>query len=68
MKAYLLVAPRTLTPHIPEGFMIQVISCRTGNQPDASEVREAMIRAGITDSFDLSWCGPGNSTRKELKP
>ncbi len=67
MKTFLLQAPRTLTPRIPQGFVIQVISSRTGSQPDATEVREAMKRAGITDQQDLSWCSPGNWKIKELK-
>lgn len=67
MKTYLLQAPRDFTDAgIPKGFMIQVISSRTGSTPDVSEVKEALHRAGFTGHAD-SWASPGNWIVKELK-
>ena len=67
MKTFLLQAPRDFVDAgIPKGFMIQVISSRTGSFPDVSEVKEALHRAGFTGRAD-SWASPGNWIVKELK-
>ena len=53
MKTYLF--PRDFVDAgIPKGFMIQVISSRTGSTPDVSEVKDALHRAGFTGRAD-SW-------------
>lgn len=46
---------------------MQVVSAQAGDRPDVQEVKQAMIRAGLTDPVDLGWCGPGNWTIRELK-
>ncbi len=66
MKTYILRAPRDLTPLIPKGYRLQVISCRTGRQPDGSGVEEAMKRAGCKDVRELSWRSSGNWEVTEL--
>lgn len=67
MKTYLLKAPRDFVDAgIPQGFMIQVISCRTGTEPDVSEVWEALHRAGFSGRAD-SYASPGNWIVKEIK-
>ena len=67
MRTFLLQAPRDFVDAgIPQGFIIQVISSRTGSQPDASEVRDALHRAGFTGRAD-SYAAPGNWIVKELK-
>ena len=59
MKTFLLQAPRDfIDGGIPKGYILQVISTRTGNQPDVTEVIEAIRR---------SWAAPGNWIVKELK-
>ena len=50
---------------IPKGFMLQVISSRTGSSPDVSEVRDALHRAGFKGRAD-SWASPGNWIIKEV--
>lgn len=66
MKTFLLQASRDFVDAgIPKGFMLQVISSRTGSSPDASEVREALHRAGFKGRAD-SWASPGNWIIKEL--
>ena len=67
MKVFLLTAPRQLTPRIPQGFFLQVVSAQSGNRPDVQEVKQAMIRTGLTDPVDLGWSGPGNWNITELK-
>ena len=52
MKTYLLQALRDLIRHT-QGIYLQVISTRTGTQPDVTEVIEALRRAE-------SWAAPGN--------
>lgn len=67
MKTYLLQAPRDfIDGGIPKGYILQVISNRTGTQPDASEVREAIRRAGFGPRAE-SWAAPGNWIIKEIK-
>ena len=66
MKTFLLQAPRDFTDGgIPKGYMLQVISSRTGNQPDMTEVRDAIRRAGFGKRAE-SWVSPGNWIIKEL--
>ena len=66
MKTFLLQAPRDFVDAgIPKGFMLQVISSRTGSPPDVSEVRDALHRAGFNGRAD-SWAAPGNWIIKEL--
>lgn len=66
IKAYFLQAPRDFVDAgIPKGYMIQVISSRTGNRPDVKEVEEALMRAGFGKRA-LSWASPGNWIVKEL--
>ena len=66
MKTFLLQAPRDFTDGgIPKGYMLQVISSRTGNQPDMTEVRDAIRRAGFGKRAE-SWASPGNWIIKEL--
>lgn len=57
MKAYILIAPRYMDG-IPEGYMLQVVSNNTAG-PQATEIREALIRAGFS-GMALSWASPGN--------
>ncbi len=67
MKTYLLQAPRDFVDGgIPKGYVLQVISSRTGLQPDASEVRDAIRRAGFNKRAE-SYASPGNWIVKELK-
>lgn len=67
MRTFLVQAPRDFVDAgIPKGFMKQVISSRTGLAPDASEVKEALHRAGFTGRAD-SWASPGNWIVKVLK-
>ena len=67
MKTFLLQAPRDFVDAgIPKGFMLQVISSRTGGAPHVEEVKEALHRAGFTHKAD-SWAAPGNWIVKELK-
>ena len=67
MKTYLLQAPRDFNDGgIPKGYILQVISTRTGNQPDATEVMEALRRAGFSKRAE-SWAAPGNWIIKEVK-
>ena len=66
MKTFLLQAPRDFTDAgIPEGYMIQVISNRTGLQPDASEIAQALRNAGFGSRAE-SWASPGNWILEEL--
>ena len=67
MKTFLLQAPRDfIDGGIPKGYILQVISTRTGNQPDVTEVIEAIRRAGFSKRAE-SWAAPGNWIVKELK-
>ncbi len=66
MRTYILRAPRDLTPLIPKGYKLQVVSCPTGRQADISEVEYAMKRAGFNDVRELSWRFPGNWEVTEL--
>ena len=67
MKTYLLQAPCDFVDGgIPKGYVLQVISTRTGTQPDVSEVRDAIRRAGFNKRAE-SWAAPGNWIIKELK-
>lgn len=67
MKTFLLQAPRDFVDAgIPKGYMIQVISSRTGTRPDVTEVIEALRRAGFNKRAE-SWAAPGNWIIKELK-
>ena len=66
MKTFLLQAPRDFVDAgIPKGYILQVMSSRTGSQPDASEVREALRRAGFNKRAE-SWASPGNWIVREL--
>lgn len=66
MKTFLLQAPRDFVDAgIPKGYIIQVVSSRTGSQPNASEVREALHRAGFNKRAE-SWASPGNWIVREL--
>lgn len=66
MKTYLLQSPRDyVDADIPKGYMLQVISSRTGNRPDMTEVRDALHRAGFGNRAD-SYASPGNWIVKEL--
>lgn len=66
MKTFLLQAPRDFTDGgIPKGYLLQVISSRTGSQPDMSEVKDAICRAGFGKRAE-SWASPGNWIIKEL--
>lgn len=59
MKTFLLQAPRDFVDAgIPKGYMLQVISSRSGSLPDVSEVKEALRRVGFTKAD--SWASPGN--------
>lgn len=67
MKTYLLQAPRDyIDGGIPKGYILQVISTRTGNQPDVTEIIEALRRAGFSKRAE-SWAAPGNWIIKEMK-
>lgn len=57
MKAYILIAPRYMDG-IPEDYILQVVSNNTAG-PQASEIREALVRAGFS-GMALSWASPGN--------
>ena len=66
MKTYLLQAPRDfIDAGIPKGYLLQVISTRTGTRPDVTEVIEALRRAGFNKRAE-SWAAPGNWIIKEL--
>lgn len=66
MKTFLLQAPRDFVDAaIPKGYILQVISSRTGSQPDVTEVIEALRRAGFNRRAE-SWAAPGNWIVKEL--
>ena len=66
MKTFLLQASRDFVDAgIPKGFMLQVISSRTGTSPDVTEVRDAHHRAGFKGRAD-SWSAPGNWIIKEV--
>lgn len=66
MKTFLLQAPRDFVDAgIPKGYLLQVISSRTGNQPDMTEVRDAIRRAGFGKRAE-SYASPGNWVVKEL--
>jgi len=67
MKVFLLTAPRQLTPRIPQGYMLQVVSAVASDRPDVQEVKQALQRAGFTDPVDLGWASPGNWKIRELK-
>lgn len=67
MKTFLLQPPRDFVDAgIPKGFMIQVVSSRTGSLSDVSEVKEVFHRAGFTGHAE-SWASPGNWIVKEIK-
>jgi len=67
MKTFLLQAPRDFVDGgIPKGYILQVISSRTGSQPDVTEVIEAIRRAGFNKRAE-SWAAPGNWIVKEMK-
>lgn len=67
MKTFLLQAPRDFVDAgIPKGYMLQVISSRTGSTPHVTEVIEALRRAGFGHRAE-SWASPGNWIVKELK-
>lgn len=67
MRTFLLQAPRDfIDAGIPKGYIIQVISSRTGFQPDVTEVKEALRRAGFGKKAE-GWASPGNWIVKELK-
>ena len=67
MKTFLLQAPRDFVDAgIPKGYMIQVISSRTGTQPHVTEFIEALRRARFNKRAE-SWAAPGNWIIKELK-
>ena len=59
MALWKVVAPRDLTPNIPKGFSLQVVSPSTGG-PSRDEIEEALKRNGITAISDISWASPGN--------
>ncbi|MBR2475102.1 MAG: hypothetical protein IKB57_00980 [Bacteroidaceae bacterium] len=67
MKTYLLQAPEDrIDGGIYKGYILQVVSSRSGNEPDVTEVKEAMRRAGLSKRAE-SWAAPGNWIIKELK-
>ena len=59
MALWKVVAPRDLTPNIPKGFTMQVVSGSTGG-PSRGEIEEALKRNGITEFNDITWASPGN--------
>lgn len=59
MALWKVVAPSDLTPNIPKGFSMQVVSNSTGG-PNRSEIEEALKRNGITDFNSITWASPGN--------
>ena len=66
MKTFLLQAPRDFTDAgIPKGYIIQVVSSRTGSQPDVTEVAQALRNAGFGPRAE-SWASPGNWIIKEM--
>lgn len=66
MKTFLLQAPRDFTDAgIPKGYVIQVVSSRTGSQPDVTEVAQALRNAGFGSRAE-SWASPGNWIIKEM--
>jgi hypothetical protein len=67
MKTFLLQAPRDyIDGGIPRGYILQVISTRTGSLPDVTEVIDALRRAGFSKRAE-SWAAPGNWIIKEMK-
>ncbi len=66
MKTFLLQAPRDfIDAGIPKGYILQVISSRTGSQPDVTEVARALRNAGFGSRAE-GWAAPGNWIVKEL--
>lgn len=66
-ETYLLQAPRDFVDAgIPKGYMIQVISSRSGTHPYVSEVVQAIRNAGFGSRAE-SWASPGNWIVKEMK-
>ena len=59
MALWIVKAPSNLTPNIPKGFTMQVVSGFTGG-PSRDEIEEALKRNGITAVSDISWASPGN--------
>lgn len=57
MKTYLIQAPRYMDG-IPEGYILQVVSNNSAG-PQASDIRQALIRAGFS-GMALSWASEGN--------
>jgi len=67
MKTFLLQAPRDyIDGGIPRGYILQVISTRTGSRPDVTEVIDALRRAGFSKRAE-SWAAPGNWIIREMK-
>lgn len=67
MKTFLLQAPRDyIDGGIPRGYILQVISTRTGNQPHVTEIIDALRRAGFSKRAE-SWAAPGNWIIREMK-
>lgn len=67
MKTYLLQSPEDrVDGGICKGYILQVTSCRSGTEPDVTEIKEALRRAGFSKRAE-SWAAPGNWIIKELK-
>ena len=67
MKTFLLQAPRDyIDGGIPKGYILQVISTRTGNQPHVEEIIDALRCAGFSKRAE-SWAAPGNWIIREMK-
>ena len=63
-SCFLLKAKRQMGK-IPKGFMLQVTGGSISN-PDSAAVKEALKRAGCTDSQSLSYSAAGNWEVKKL--
>lgn len=67
MKTFLLQAPRDfIDAGITKGYILQVMSSRTGSRPDVTETIAALKRAGFSKMAE-SWASPSNWIVKEIR-
>ena len=64
MQTYLVQAP-SLRGRIYQGYTFQVMCSSTGG-PNATDIKEALIALGFTDTRTLSYCSPGNWIIKKM--
>jgi len=64
MQTYLVQAPM-LRGKIYKGYTFQVMCNSTGG-PNSTDIREALISLGFTDTATLSYSSPGNWIIKKM--